>query len=212
MLAKTVWKFQDDQTSIWARVLKWLYFPREKFTKAKKGMKSSWAWASILTGRDVLQTHGVWLVGCGMKIRVFHEAWVPGIQGYGFRQAGGEATQENLGVEQLITPGDMKWDLDRIMPITTEEERGAIKSIHLSKKWGDDKLLCLTTTSRVATPKRVYRRLRELEPETSNLNRGGDGQNEEDTKTVNHVILKCDWARGAWFGRMRLRWDSQEET
>lgn len=59
MLMKMAWRLHDEQKSIWAEVLKGLYFPRGEFMNAKKGASPSWAWENILTGRDVLRTHEV---------------------------------------------------------------------------------------------------------------------------------------------------------
>lgn len=113
-------------------------------------------------------------MGSGKNIRVFQDAWVLGIRGHRLQQTRGMAEQEELKVGQLIGLSDRKWVLDRIRPITMEEEREAIKSIYLRKALREDKLIWPTLVTGVETPKMVYRRLRELEPESSNTNEGGN--------------------------------------
>lgn len=177
MLTKTAWRLQDQQTMIWARVMKGLYFLRGDLMSAKKGARSSWVWASILTRRDVLQKYGIWKVGNGKKIKVFHDAWVPGIQGHSLRETGEEDEQENIYLEKLITPTDRRWELNQISLTTKDEEIKSIKCIYLSKQTRDDRLVLLSTVNGIATHKIVYRRLRESTLENST--RDDDGRNEE---------------------------------
>lgn len=81
MLTITTWRLKDNQTKIWSQVINGLYYPRWEFIKARKWARPSWAWTSILHGRDVLDSHGIWQVGNGRRIRVFNDAWVPGMSG-----------------------------------------------------------------------------------------------------------------------------------
>lgn len=52
---------------------------------AKEGARPSWAWASILTVRDVVRTNGVRHVRNGKRVRIFQDAWVPRLRGYKLR-------------------------------------------------------------------------------------------------------------------------------
>lgn len=68
---------------------------------------------------------------------------------------------ENIHVEQLIEPRERRSELSRLQMITTEEERLAIRSIHLSQTPMEDKLNWSNAIDRVARPKMAYRRIRE---------------------------------------------------
>ena len=54
LLAKQCWIMILDPNSLWAVVLKARYFPNYSFLDAKKGYRTSWAWSSLLAGRDIL--------------------------------------------------------------------------------------------------------------------------------------------------------------
>lgn len=83
-------------------------------------------------------------------------------------------------MDQLISHGTRRWHLDRIRFIFTEEEGGAISAIYVRREPGDDKLVWSTSTTGVAKPKLGYRRLREIEPENSNLAGEDNGRNQVD--------------------------------
>ncbi|KAF7834622.1 TMV resistance protein N-like [Senna tora] len=48
---------------MWVRMLKGLYFPNGSFMEAKRGSRPSWAWSSILEGRDLLEKALCWRIG-----------------------------------------------------------------------------------------------------------------------------------------------------
>lgn len=60
LLAKQCWRLIHDPNSLWAWVLKGRYFPNDSFLEAKKGCRDSWAWASLLDGRDVILKGASW--------------------------------------------------------------------------------------------------------------------------------------------------------
>lgn len=139
MLTKTAWRLQNEHESIWTRVIKGLYYPRGELMEAKKGVRPSWAWASLNTGRDMLKEHGVWRVGKGNIIRALKDAWISGISGHRLRLEGRTEVNENLTVEQLIQLNERKWELSDLQHVTTEEERMVIRSIHLCHTPGEDR-------------------------------------------------------------------------
>lgn len=54
LLARQGWLLLKYPYSFCARVLKGIYFPNSDFMTTSKGHRASWAWASILQGRDIL--------------------------------------------------------------------------------------------------------------------------------------------------------------
>lgn len=114
MLMKIAWRLQDEQTSIWSRVMKGFYFSKGEFLDANKGARRSWVWASIRIGRDVLQTNGVQQVVSRYKIRVLPHAWIPRIHVHSLWQDERDADQESVRVEKLIMPSEIRRELSRI--------------------------------------------------------------------------------------------------
>lgn len=176
MLTKTTWRLHNDEGWIWFKVLKGLYYPRGSLMEAKNGARPSWAWTSILAGRDVLKQEGDWQVRKGDKIRALKDAWIPELSGYRIRTEGRVDVEDNIKVAQLIGPGRRKWNLSRVQTDTTERERMAIRSIHPSNAPGEDKLIWLTSTDGVARSKLVYRRLRELSHNNNTIGEEGSNQ------------------------------------
>ncbi|CAN6566565.1 unnamed protein product [Malus baccata var. baccata] len=67
LLARQCWRLMHDPDSLWARVLKARYFPNSSFLEAKKGGRASWAWASLLEGRDLILKDARWQIMGGME-------------------------------------------------------------------------------------------------------------------------------------------------
>lgn len=55
LLAKQFWRLIQSPNSLWARVIKGLYFPNKSWTEAVKGPKPSWIWSSLFEGRKLIQ-------------------------------------------------------------------------------------------------------------------------------------------------------------
>ncbi|XP_068312476.1 uncharacterized mitochondrial protein AtMg00310-like [Pyrus communis] len=54
LLAKQRWRLIHNPDSLWARVLKERYFPNVSFLDARKRGIASWAWNSLLEGKDLI--------------------------------------------------------------------------------------------------------------------------------------------------------------
>ncbi|XP_070677505.1 uncharacterized protein [Malus domestica] len=55
LLAKQCWRLLSDPSSLWASVMKARYFLHCSFWDAVKGGRASWAWTSLLVGREALR-------------------------------------------------------------------------------------------------------------------------------------------------------------
>ncbi|KAM1467482.1 hypothetical protein ACFX2I_032578 [Malus domestica] len=102
LLAKQCWRLLSDPSSLWARVVKARYFPHCSFWDAVKGGRASWAWTSLLVGREVIRRGSHWQIMGGSDVRVWVDRWLPSLP-FGHPQAlGGLAVSPNLRVSSLI--------------------------------------------------------------------------------------------------------------
>ncbi|GKV02210.1 hypothetical protein SLEP1_g14669 [Rubroshorea leprosula] len=77
LLARQAWRLINHPNALWAQVLKAIHFPDVDFVNAQEGSNPSWAWKSLLKGRNLLQ-HGLgWNIGSGESVNVWSDAWVP---------------------------------------------------------------------------------------------------------------------------------------
>ncbi|CAL8989562.1 unnamed protein product [Prunus brigantina] len=65
LLAKQCWRILKNPEALWVKILKARYFPFTGLFDAKKGVRASWAWSSLLAGRDIIKSRARWQIGNG---------------------------------------------------------------------------------------------------------------------------------------------------
>lgn len=78
MLAKQAWRLLKNPYSLWAIILKKLYFPNVGLARAKRGRNDSLVWRSLVHGRDMLFQSGSWLIGDWRSVDIREDVWLPG--------------------------------------------------------------------------------------------------------------------------------------
>ncbi|KAM1166342.1 hypothetical protein PS1_025968 [Malus domestica] len=89
MLAQFWWRQKEDERKIhwcrrvinepesfWVPFSKARYFPTTSFIEAKRGHRASWAWASLLKGRDIISGGAHWQVMNGQSIQLWVDRWL----------------------------------------------------------------------------------------------------------------------------------------
>ena len=71
LLAKQVWHLINNKSSLFYKVFKVRFFPNCTLMEETDIRYGSYAWRSILKGRDVLQRGARWRVGNGEKIKIW---------------------------------------------------------------------------------------------------------------------------------------------
>ena len=77
LLAKQTWCLLHDTNSLFYRVFKAKFFPNSTIMEAKNPANASYAWKSILKGRDVIKRGVAWRIGLGLSVQVWGDNWLP---------------------------------------------------------------------------------------------------------------------------------------
>ena len=77
LLAKQAWRLMEDKNLLFYKVFKPRFFPNCTIMEAAESSHGSYAWKSILHGRDVIKRGACWRIGNGQKVKVWHHAWLP---------------------------------------------------------------------------------------------------------------------------------------
>ena len=107
--------------------------------EAPESSRGSYAWKSILQGRDVIKRGACWSIGDGQKVKVWHHAWLP------FKPQAKILSPilegwEEATIDKLIKEDSRTWDDVVIDGLFVPEEADIIKSIPLSRLPTKDKL------------------------------------------------------------------------
>ena len=69
MLAKLSWRLLHDHNSLFFKVIKARFFPNGTIMDAKDSASATFAWKSILKGRELILKGVLWRVGDGQQIK-----------------------------------------------------------------------------------------------------------------------------------------------
>lgn len=76
LLAKQAWKILNEPQSLLAQVYKGRYFANKDFLECGKGYRSSYAWRSILFGRELLQQGLIKSIGNVESTYIWGDKWI----------------------------------------------------------------------------------------------------------------------------------------
>ncbi|KAJ1382432.1 hypothetical protein SESBI_44266 [Sesbania bispinosa] len=108
-LGKQTWRLQQQPNALWAQILRGMYFPSGDFFHAKKGSRPSWAWSSLLEGREFLKTNGRWSIASGKEVDFWTNNWLATGSCLGLFFTGMDAK-----VGDFLSPGSRAWDLNKL--------------------------------------------------------------------------------------------------
>ena len=77
LLAKQAWRLLQNKNSLFYRVFKPKFFPHCSIMEVTESQAGSYAWRSILKGREVLKEGMHWRVGDGSSIQIWSDPWLP---------------------------------------------------------------------------------------------------------------------------------------
>ena len=76
LLAKQAWRLMQDKSSLFYKVFKLCFFTNCTIMEASESRNSSYAWKSILHGRDVLHRGTCWRIGNGHLVKIWQHSWL----------------------------------------------------------------------------------------------------------------------------------------
>ena len=140
LLARQAWRLFQNKNSLFHRVFKSKIFPHCSFMEAVDSPIASYAWQSILKGREVLKEGMRWRVGDGTSIWIWTDPWLPS-EFLPFVSLPVAQAFEEAKVVSLIDPVTKEWHSTTTQSIFSPRDVELIKSIPLSSIPMADKLV-----------------------------------------------------------------------
>ncbi|KAL6205815.1 hypothetical protein ACLB2K_023067 [Fragaria x ananassa] len=130
----------QNPTSLPGRLLKAIYFPQNNFWEAELGNAPSYAWQSIIDGRDVLRQGVSRQIGDGQRTNIWYDPWLKGEELLQFRSPSFNKVSDlllsprvwNVGVLQELFPASI---VSKILALLISSREYQDRWI-----WSEDKL------------------------------------------------------------------------
>ncbi|OMP10786.1 hypothetical protein COLO4_04272 [Corchorus olitorius] len=113
----------------------------EERNMARKGPRASWAWASILEGRDVIKDHLKWLVMNGESIRIWEDSWVPDMRLIQPQGSADQIAQLPQRVSEILDRENGVWNLESIRNFIPTDVYQAIQRIPIGQTTENDEII-----------------------------------------------------------------------
>lgn len=126
MLAKQAWKLFTSPDVLSVRLLKSMYFPGD-FLSATLGSRPSFAWMSLLYGREFLLKGIKFKVGNDRQTRVWIDKWIDDpVEGLRAPWIKNLTFDVNLMASSLINPSTRRWDVDALIELFVPSDVGCV--------------------------------------------------------------------------------------
>ncbi|XP_004301407.1 PREDICTED: putative ribonuclease H protein At1g65750-like [Fragaria vesca subsp. vesca] len=162
LLAKQVWRLHTEPNTLWAKMIKGIYYPHMDILQAGKGYRASWAWSSLLEGKALVVEGARWLVGIGNSIDIWSDKWILNSE-MGFIGPNVPIPQSApTRVSKLIDWDSYRWNLQPVCGLVPKLDMKAIEMQLFSESDIDDRLIWSPTKNGSYTVKSGYNLLHSL--------------------------------------------------
>jgi len=121
LLAKQAWRLFSDSKSLFSQIFKSRYFMNTDFLNARQGTRPSYAWRSILYGRELLNGGLKRLIGNGEQTNVWIDKWL--FDGHSRRPMNLHSLMNiHMKVSHLIDPLTRNWNLKKLIELFHEKD------------------------------------------------------------------------------------------
>lgn len=112
------------------------------FCDSKRTTNCSFAWRAMVQVRHHVKENCCWSVGKGSQISIWHDPWLPSLNNSRFLNSTTKCVEVNK-VEDLMIPGQWKWNSEIIDHVFAANEARVIKDVPLSchEDFSEDKLI-----------------------------------------------------------------------
>ena len=132
LLVKQTWRLLHDKTSLFYRVFKSKYFPNSTIMDAANPSSASYAWRSIIQGREVIKKEAVWRIGDGKSVDMWADRWLP--RKYSPRVLSARPDELTDSKVCSLIDGDQKqWKTEVLENMLLDFEAGIIRTIPLCR-------------------------------------------------------------------------------
>ncbi|CAL5428393.1 unnamed protein product [Camellia sinensis] len=109
-------------------MFKGIYYPHSDFLQAVRGARASWAWSSLLKGRELLLKGRRWQIHNGVSVHFWDDRWIPTLNNFKVSslQPPGSGI---VTVSDAIDPVTKLWKVAVLRTLVSCEELQAIRSI-----------------------------------------------------------------------------------
>ena len=128
LLVKQTWRLLHDKTSLFYRVFKSKFFPNSTIMEAANPSSASYAWRSIIRGREVIKKRAIWWIGDGQFVDIWEDSWLPRKHSPSVLSPRPEALI-GAKVSSFIAPEQKQWKIEVLENMMLNFEVETIKTI-----------------------------------------------------------------------------------
>ena len=139
LLGKQVWRILQNPSCLMARILKARYFPDCSILEAVQKKKASYAWKSILYGKELVSKGMRYIIGDGSHIKMWNDPWLPDHPPRAPRPRDGEIIT-GFKICDYFKPGGHDWDEQKLRNEVLPEDVIWIMKIKISPHGQQDLL------------------------------------------------------------------------
>ena len=134
-----MWRLATKDDTLFFRFFKVKIFPHGSIFHARV-KNGSYAWRSIIKGREVIMRGMRWRIGDGSSVRIYQDSWLPIIENGRVSSPISDNNPDAL-VASLIDQNRCSWREAEVDKIFLPREASIIKAIPLSFSSSCDKIL-----------------------------------------------------------------------